>query len=67
MVDIKLASVTDIKNLVEDNQVSRIDALVRCDAVLARNVLSEGKRRRWTRLREWLVKSIEEQQETANS
>lgn len=50
-----LASVSDIKTLVSTAVVTPADALVRVDAVLARSSLTEGKKRRWTRLREWLV------------
>jgi len=41
------------------------DAIVRVDVVLARRI-AEGKRARWTRLREWLVRE-EAQQECVNS
>ena len=50
-----LASASDIKTLVVACEVSASDALVRVDAVLARASLTDGKRKRWTRLREWLV------------
>jgi hypothetical protein len=50
-----LASASDIKTLVVACEVSATDALVRVDAVLARASLTDGKRKRWTRLREWLV------------
>ena len=51
-----LASVSDIKALVSAGTVTHSDALVRVDAVLARKVLTDGKKARWTRLREWLVR-----------
>ena len=51
-----LASVSDIKALVSAGSVTHADALVRVDAVLARKVLTDGKKARWTRLREWLVR-----------
>jgi len=50
-----LASASDIKTLVSTGVVSSADALARVDGVLARQSLTEGKKRRWTRLREWLV------------
>jgi hypothetical protein len=52
-----LASASDIKALVVACEVSATDALVRVDAVLARKSLTDGKKARWTRLREWLIKS----------
>lgn len=55
-VNLSLASVSDIKGLVSTGAVKHDVALVRVDAVLARKSLSEGKKARWTRLREWLVK-----------
>ena len=51
-----LASVSDIKALVSTATVTHADALARVDAVLARKVLTDGKKARWTRLREWLVR-----------
>ena len=50
-----LASVSDIKTLVSTGAVTCTDALVRVDAVLARATLTEGKKKRWARLREFLV------------
>jgi hypothetical protein len=58
-----LASASDIKALVVACEVSATDALVRVDAVLARKSLTDGKKARWTRLREWLVR--EQAQTTA--
>jgi hypothetical protein len=55
-VNLSLASVSDIKGLVSTGAVDATVALVRVDAVLARKSLSDGKKARWTRLREWLVK-----------
>ena len=52
-----LASVSEIKTLVSTGGVSPTDALVRVDAVLARKSLTDGKKARWTRLREWLLKA----------
>jgi hypothetical protein len=51
-----LASVSDIKTLVSTGLVTHTDAIARVDAVLARKVLTDGKKARWTRLREWLVR-----------
>lgn len=51
-----LASANDIKTLVSTGAVDATAAIARVDAVLARQSLTEGKKRRWTRLREWLVK-----------
>ena len=51
-----LASVSDIKTLVTNCVVTHADAIVRVDAVLARKSLTDGKKARWTRLREWLVR-----------
>ena len=51
-----LASVSDIKALVSTATVSHADAIARVDAVLARKVLTDSKKARWTRLREWLVR-----------
>ena len=61
-----LASVSDIKTLVSTGTVKHADAIVRVDAVLARKSLADGKKARWTRLREWLVRE-EAQQECVNS
>jgi len=51
-----LASVSDIKTLVSTGVVVHADAIARVDSVLARKVLTDGKKARWTRLREWLVR-----------
>ena len=51
-----LASVSDIKALVSTGVVKHADAIVRVDLVLARKSLTDGKKARWTRLREWLVR-----------
>jgi hypothetical protein len=51
-----LASVSDIKTLVSTGVVAHADAIVRVDLVLARKSLTDGKKARWTRLREWLVR-----------
>jgi hypothetical protein len=51
-----LASVSDIKTLVSTGVATHADAIVRVDAVLARKSLTDGKKARWTRLREWLVR-----------
>ena len=51
-----LASVSDIKTLVSTGAVKHADAIVRVDLVLARKSLTDGKKARWTRLREWLVR-----------
>jgi hypothetical protein len=52
-----LASASDIKALVSTGVVTHTDALARVDAVLTRKSLTDGKKARWTRLREWLIKS----------
>lgn len=49
------ASASDIKTLVSTGAVTPADAIARVDAVLTRKTLTDGKKRRWTRLREWLV------------
>lgn len=64
-VNLSLASVSDIKTLVSTGAVKHADAIVRVDVVLARRI-AEGKRTRWTRLREWLVRE-QAQQECVNS
>ena len=51
-----LASVSDIKTLVSNATVTHADAIARVDSVLTRKSLSDGKKARWTRLREWLVR-----------
>lgn len=50
-----LASASDIKTLVTTGAVTPADAIARVDAVLTRKTLTDGKKARWTRLREWLV------------
>jgi len=55
-VNLSLASVSDIKTLVSTGAVKHDDAIARVDGVLARKSLADGKRTRWTRLREWLVR-----------
>jgi hypothetical protein len=50
-----LASANDIKTLVTTGAVTPADAIARVDAVLTRKTLTDGKKARWTRLREWLV------------
>jgi hypothetical protein len=57
-VNLSLASASDIKTLVSTGAVRPDDAIVRVDGVLARKSLSDGKKARWTRLREWLVKEL---------
>ncbi len=52
-----LASASDIKTLIQCDAVTHAEALERVDAVLARKVMTDGKRARWTRLREWIVKA----------
>jgi len=64
-VNLALASVSDIKTLVSTGTVKHADAIVRVDVVLTRRI-AEGKRARWTRLREWLVRE-QAQQECVNS
>ena len=51
-----LASASDIKTLVTTGAVTPADAIARVDAVLTRKTLTDGKKARWTRLREWLVR-----------
>ena len=51
-----LASAIDIKALVSAGTATADDAIIRVDEVLARKSLSDGKKARWVRLREWLVK-----------
>ena len=65
-VNLTLASVSDIKTLVTTGAVTPADAIVRVDVVLARKSLADGKKARWTRLREWLVRE-QAQQECVNS
>ena len=52
---LSLASANDIKTLVSTGAVTPADAIARVDAVLTRKTLTDGKKARWTRLREWLV------------
>lgn len=52
-----LASAKDIKTLVSTGSVTYADALARVDTVLTRKSLSEGKKARWARLRQWLVQT----------
>jgi len=49
------ASASEIKTLVQCDAVTHADALARVDSVLTRKVLTDGKRARWVRLREWIV------------
>jgi hypothetical protein len=51
-----LASASDIKTLVSTGAVAHADAIARVDSVLTRKSLTDGKKARWTRLREWLVR-----------
>ena len=60
-----MASANDIKTLVSTGVVTHADAIVRVDVVLARKI-ADGKKARWTRLREWLVRE-QAQQECVNS
>jgi hypothetical protein len=55
-VNLTLASASDIKTLVSTGAVAHADALARVDSVLTRKSLTDGKKARWTRLREWLVR-----------
>ena len=64
-VNLALASVSDIKTLVSTGAVKHADAIARVDGVLARKSLADGKKARWTRLREWLVRE-QAQQECVN-
>ena len=64
-VNLASASVADIKTLVSTGVVTHADAIVRVEVVLSRRI-AEGKRARWTRLREWLVRE-EAQQDCVNS
>ena len=66
-VNLTLASVSDIKTLVSTGTVKHDDAIVRVDVVLARKSLADGKRARWTRLREWLVKEQAEHIRISNA
>ena len=50
------ASASDIKTLVSTGAVTPADAIARVDGVLTRKTLTDGKKARWTRLREWLVR-----------
>lgn len=62
-----LASVNEIKTLVSTGTVNHADAIVRVDAVLTRKSLADGKKARWTRLREWLVKEQAEHIRISNA
>jgi hypothetical protein len=64
-VNLASASVADIKTLVSTGVVTHADAIVRVEVVLSRRI-AEGKRSRWTRLREWLARE-EAQQDCVNS
>ena len=66
-VNLSLASVSDIKTLVSTGAVKHDDAIVRVDVVLARKSLTDGKKARWTRLREWLVKEQAEHIRISNA
>lgn len=59
MTNLNLASAKEIKALVETGVVLHSDAIARVDVVLTRKTLSDGKKARWVRLREWLVKAQE--------
>ena len=52
---LSLASANDIKTLVSNGAVTPAAAIARVDEVLTRKSLTDGKKARWTRLREWLV------------
>ena len=52
---LSLASASDIKTLVLTGAVTPADAIARVDEVLTRKSLTDGKKARWTRLREWLA------------
>ena len=58
-MNISLASASEIKTLVSTGALDSAVALHRVDSVLARGTLTDGKKRRWTRLREFLLKNIE--------
>lgn len=58
-------SASEIKTLIMADLVPHAAAIARVDAVLARKVLTDGKRARWTRLREWIVKSQAETEASA--
>ena len=57
---LSMASANDIKTLVSTGLVTHADALVRVDVVLSRKI-ADGKKARWTRLREWLVREQAQQ------
>ena len=65
-VNLAAASVADIKTLVSTGTVKIADAIARVDGVLARKSLADGKKARWTRLREWLVRE-QAQQDCVNA
>ena len=66
-VNLALASVSDIKTLVSTGAVKHDDAIARVDSVLTRKNLTDGKKARWTRLREWLVKEQAEHIRISNA
>jgi len=57
MTNLNLSSAKEIKLLVRHGAIAHSDALAHVDAVLARKTLSDGKKARWLRLREWLMKA----------
>ena len=59
MTNLNLASAKEIKVLVETGAVAHAEAIARVDLLLTRKTLSDGKKARWVRLREWLVKAQE--------
>lgn len=59
MTNLNLASAKEIKALVETGMIHPSAAIYRVDVVLTRKTLSDGKKARWVRLREWLVKTRE--------
>jgi hypothetical protein len=61
------ASAGDIKTLVLSDAVTHADAIARVDAVLSRKVLTDGKRARWMKLREWIVTNEAEANESVSS
>ena len=61
-----LASASDIKALVSAGTVTHADAIAWVDALLSRKTLTDGKKARWTRLREWLVREQNSSTSTVN-
>ena len=61
-----LASASDIKALVSAGTVTHADAIARVNALLSRKTLTDGKKARWTRLREWLVREQNSSTSTVN-